>query len=333
MKKLLVLSVLLGLLALPMFASDITFGGDLTYGFIGDFGDDFNETQTVTTDIKADVGDYNSLVIEMDWWDVTNTPDKAVVTTDLGMWLGLPIGLTANWGFDDPDRNEFHAVSAYGNEDRIDFSPSADYWGHQFLITASFVEVEVAFDPGLASASAGRLLAGLAVKEPIAGLNAEVYYFQGGAVDAFDEGWIAVDAGYAGEFGALALEVGAGLAYPLLDTNDMTFSAGVSAEISMATITVGYDGNATDALNELTASAVIAPIDMLDIYAGMAYDGAGSELAEIDLGINAHIGAAELYVGYLVDGDSLTGAGDRFKAPPGLASGENGAYIKFDIDY
>ena len=39
MKKLLVLSVLLGLMALPMFASDITFGGDVTFGFIYNFSD------------------------------------------------------------------------------------------------------------------------------------------------------------------------------------------------------------------------------------------------------------------------------------------------------
>jgi hypothetical protein len=64
MKKLLVLSVLLGLMALPMFASDITFGGDLTFGFVGDFGDNISyPNATVTVDVKAAVDDYNSVVI------------------------------------------------------------------------------------------------------------------------------------------------------------------------------------------------------------------------------------------------------------------------------
>ena len=66
MKKLLILSVLLGLMALPMFASDITFGGDLKYGFIGDFGDDFSEATDITFDIKAAIDDYSSLTINVD---------------------------------------------------------------------------------------------------------------------------------------------------------------------------------------------------------------------------------------------------------------------------
>jgi hypothetical protein len=200
MKKLLILSVLLGLMALPMFASDITFGGDLTYGFIGDFGDDFNELTDLTLDVKAAIDDYNSLTIEindletqMDGLGLNGADglgiEKALVATDIGAWLGLPVGLVASWGFDDPDVHEFQNISGYGNEDPWDASPT-EYWGHTFVVTASFAEVKVAFDPGLASADAGRLLAALAVMEPIPGLNAEVYYFQNQAIDAFDQGFI-----------------------------------------------------------------------------------------------------------------------------------------------
>jgi hypothetical protein len=332
MKKLLILSVLLGLMALPMFASDITFGGDLTFGFIGDFGDNEAENQTITTDIKATVDDYNSLVIEMDWLDPLNLPDKAVVTTDIGAWLGLPVGLTTNWGWDDPDANEFHGISEYGNEEVFDFS-GGDYFGHQFLLSASFLEVEVAFNPGVAPADAGVLLAGVAAKEPIPGLNAEVYYYQGGvaAVDVFDEGWIAFDAGYAGDFGGIGLEAGAGFVYPLLDTNIWAFGVAVAASVSMFDITLGVDGNENDTLNSVSATAVVAPIDLLDVYAGLWYDMAQEDLAEVDLGVNAHIGATELYVGYLV-GSDLAVAGDNFNSPAGLGT-ESGAYIKFDIDY
>ena len=335
MKKLLVLSVLLGLMALPMFASDITFGGDLTMAFIGDFGDDFNDTQTVTVDIKATVDDYNSLVIEFDHLDALNVPDKAVVTTDVGMWLGLPVGVSVTWGWDDPDVNEFQGVSAYSNEEVLDVS-SGDNWMLDFLLSASFFEVELAFTPGIAGgATNGEILAGVAVKEPIPGMNAELYYWQGdvAAVDVYDEGWILFDTGYAGDFGGFGVAAGAGFAYPLLDTNDWNFGVGLSGTYSVATVTVGLDGNETDTLDDITASAVIAAIDMLDIYAGLWYDMAGSELGEVDLGVNAHIGAAELYVGYLIDGDVVGAAGDNFNAPPGLAADTAGAYIKFDIDY
>jgi hypothetical protein len=340
MKKLLVLSALLGLLALPMFASDITFGGDLTFGSISDFGDNYYRTTTITTDIKATVDDYNSLVIEMDWLDATNAPDKAVVTTDVGMWLGLPVGLKVLWGWDDPDANEFQSVSGYGNEEVFDLS-LGDSWCLDFLLSASFFEIELAmtptgatFDPvgTPAAGEAGELLVGLAVKEPIPGLNAEVYYFQNGAAyDAFDQGLVAFDAGYSAEFSGFALDAGAGFVYDMADTpvHDWLYGVGLSGSYSIATLTVGLDGNADDILNSVSATVVVAPIDMLDIYAGLWYDMAvAEELVEADLGLNMHMGATELYLGYLVDNGS---GGDNYNAPPGI--GDSGAYFKFDINY
>jgi hypothetical protein len=342
MKKLLILSVLLGLMALPMFASDITFGGDLKYGFIGDFGDTFNEATDITFDIKAAIDDYSSLTINVDGLETQvdglglNGVDgvdisKALVATDIGMWLDLPVGVVASWGFDDPDANEFQVISDYENEDPWDASPN-EYWGHAFLVTAGMVEVEVAFDPGLASTDAGRLLAGLAVKEPIPGVNAEVYYFQGEAVDAFDQGFIGFDAAYAGEFSGFGVEAGAWFGYSLADVGDAwAFGIGLSGAYSIATFTVGIDGNETDTLNSVLATAVAAPVDLVDVYAGVWYSMALEDLAEIDLGVNAHVGAVEVYVGYLV-GSDLALAGDNFNSPAGLGT-ESGAYIKFDVDY
>jgi hypothetical protein len=344
MKKLLILSVLLGLMALPMFASDFSFGGDLTFGFIGDFGDTQGATATVTFDVKATVDDYNSLVIEMDLLNVV--PDKAVVTTDVGGWLGLPVGLTTNWGWDDPDANEFHNISEYDNEEVFDFS-KGDYFGHQFLLSASFLEVEVAFNPGIVggtdpttgSADYGALLAGVALKEPIPGLNAEVYYYQGGSatapvdVDVFDLGQIMVDGAYSAEFGGVDLEAGAAFFYNLDDAAAFAWAYGfaAAASVSMVDFTLGLNGDENDMLNQVSATAVIAPVDLADIYAGVWYSLAAEDLGNVDLGVNAHIGATELYVGYLVSSD-LGLADDQFNAPDGLGT-ESGAYIKFDINY
>jgi hypothetical protein len=345
MKKLLILSVLLGLMALPMFASDFSFGGDVTFGFIGDFGDTENEKWDATFDVMATIDDYNSLTINADGLEALDFGgiSKILVTTDVGMLFGLPVGLVVNWGYDDPDMNEFQNISAYGNEDPIDFAPT-EYWGLDFLVSYEFIEAEFAFNPtattdlsGDPTAGIGFLLAGVAVKEPIAGLNAEVYYFQGGGLTPFDEfsdGAIGFDAAYAGEFGGFGLEAGAYFGYNLSDVGDAwVYGVGLEGAYSVATVTVGLVGDETDVLDNVSATAVIAPVDQADIYAGLWYDMAGSELVEVDLGVNAHLGAVEMFLGYLVDGDSLLdAAGDNFKAPPGLA-GENGAYIKFDVDY
>ena len=347
MKKLLVLSVLLGLLVLPVFASDITFGGDTTYGFIGDFGDNFAEKTDLNLDIMATIDEYSSLTINMEGLEANMdglaglTADgvdieKALVVTDVGMWLGLPVGLVASWGFDDPDANEFEVVTNYENEAVFDFSPT-EYWGHAFLLSFGMAEVEIAFDPGLASADPGRLLAGLAVKEPIPGLNAEVYYFQNEVVDDLAQGKIGFDAGYSGEFGSVALDAGAAFMYNLADTpaagDEYAFGIGLAAAISMFDITLGIAGDDEDALHTVSATVVAAPVDMADIYAGVLMDlsdltNGGEDLQEIDLGVNAHIGAVEAYVGYLV---TSVGSGDNWNSPAGIIDG--GAYIKFDVDY
>jgi hypothetical protein len=341
MKKLLILSVLLGLLALPMFASDVTFGGDLTYGYISDFGDNYYTSSTVTTDLNAAVDDYNSVAIEINW---VSGLDRAVVTSDIGMWLGLPVGLTLTAGLDDPDANEFESVSGYGTEEVFDLS-TGDNLCLDFVLSASMFEIELATTPtgavwdpldhsgsGPAAGEDGELMVGLAAKEPIPGLNAEVYYYQNlSAYDAFDQGLVAFDAGYSMEMSGFGLDAGVAFVYDMSDlaTHDWSYGVGLAGSYSIATLTVGLNGNADDILNEISGTVVVAPIDMLDIYAGMLYDMAiAEELVEADLGVNLHVGAAEAYLGYLVDNGA---GGDNYNAPPGI--GDNAAYFKLDIDY
>jgi hypothetical protein len=334
MKKLLILSVLLGLMALPMFASDITFGGDATFGMIGDFGDNEAEKRDLTLDINAAIDDYNSLAVSLNGLETSTVGlDKALVSTDVGKWLDLPVGLVIHWGYDDPDANEFESISDYGNEEAFDFSPLV-YWGFGFVLSYEFIEVEVAFDPIVPATEDGVLLAGVAVKEPIPGLNAEVYYFQNEAVDTFDQGIIGFDAAYSAEFSGFALDVGADFGYWLDPTAlepDWAFGVGFSGAYSIATVTMGLYGDSNDTLSNISATGVVAPFDLADFYAGLWYDMANSELAEVDLGVNAHIGAVEMYVGYLIDGDSPVAAGDNWNSPAGF--GDNGAYVKFDVNY
>ena len=254
MKKVLFLFTLLGLMALPMFASDITFGGDLTYGVITDFDDNENDSSTVNFDIKAAIDDHNSLSIEVDVEDFAL--DKAVVTTNIGTWLELPIGLKLDWGYVDPNANRFMGVSARGNEKIFNFS-AGDYWGLNLLATIEMIEIELAFDPGEVThdnavdsdgnpVETGKLLIGMAAKEPIPGLNAEVYYFQNKTVtDVLDEGDIGIDANYATEFSGFALKVGAGVKIPLLEDVDLAYGFGLKGTYSIATLTVGLDGNAS----------------------------------------------------------------------------------------
>jgi hypothetical protein len=307
MKKLLVLSALLGLLVLPVFADHVSIdmGGDLTFGFIGDFGDNEKEKVDFTWDVMVGIDDYNSFTWSLaDVGGGTNL-DKALVTSDVGMWLGLPVGLKINWGYDDPDANEFQVVSGYGNEEIFNLSPD-EYWGLDFLLSYNIVEVEVAFNPGVAASDDGYILAGLALKEPVPGLNAEVYWFQGGdvATDVLDQGEIAFDAAYSTEVAGIGLDTGAAFWYDMADAADPAwkYGLGIAAAVNMFDITLGLDGNEADALNGITATVDVSPVDMATLYAGLELslaDGADA-FQGADIGVNAHIGIVEAYLGYLI---------------------------------
>jgi hypothetical protein len=343
MKKLLVLSVLLGLLALPVFADHVSidFGGDKTFGFIGDFGDAEAEDTDLTWDVIVGIDDYNSFTWSLKGLDdILGGPialDKALVTTDVGMWLDLPVGFKINWGYDDPDANEFGNVTGYENTQVYDFSP-AEYWGLSVLLSYMFAEVELAFNPGVEGVlpipDYGYLLAGLALKEPIPGLNAEVYMFQGGdpvEVDDFEQMHLGVGAAYATEVAGASLEGGVSVFYDLTDNADPAweYGVGVAAGYDMFDVTLGVYGYDGETLSGMDFTVDIAPIDLVTIYAGavMSFLDADDTFQGADLGVNAHIGLTECYIGYLITEND---AGD-YNAPTTLLDG--GAYISFDVNY
>jgi hypothetical protein len=341
MKKLLVLSALLGLLVLPVFADHVSidFGGDDTYGFISDFGSGVAEKLDLTWDVIVGIDDYNSFT-----WSTAGLTggftalDKALVTTDLGMWLGLPVGWKVMWGYDDPANNMFQSVSGYANEEINDFSPDM-YWGLANMLSFGMIDLHVAFDPDVENG--GSLLAGLAFNEPVDGLNAEVYYFQNqSSSDVFDQGLITFDAGYSTEVSGIGLDAGAAFLYNLADTGDAWgYGIGLAAAVSMFDITLGLDGNESDALNALTATVDAAPFDMASVYAGLKLSFSDTDdptttttdeteaFQGADIGVNAHVGAVECYLGYLITSED---AGD-YNAPVTLQDG--GIYVKFDVNY
>jgi hypothetical protein len=287
------------------------------------------------------IDDYNSFTWSLKGLDAGGANialDKALVTSDVGMWLGLPVGFKVMWGYDDPDANEFGDVTGYGNQ-TYDFSP-AEYWGIAVMLSASFVEVEVAFDPGVATTwvdpntgDQGSLLAGLAVKEPIPGLNFEVYYFQGGnvATDVFDTGSIGVGAAYATEVAGASLEGGVSFEYLLDDAapDAWFWTVGLVAGYSMFEVSLGVGGYENEALSGMDFTVDVDAHDMASVYAGavMSFIDGTDTFQGADLGVNAHVGAVECYLGYLLTENDN---GD-YNAPATLLDG--GAYIKFDVDY
>jgi len=340
MKKLVVLSALLGLLALPMFAADMSFGGDVTFGFLTDFsGDVETEKVDTTIDFKGVIDDFNTLAISLD--QIENAPEtdgatspgleKAFVKSDIGKWLGLPVGLVVQWGWDDPDWNAFGDITNYGNTG-IYISPD-EYWGLDIVVTYKMLEFELAGNPGAANvvADLGYLLAGLAVKEPIKGLNAELYYFQNAsALDEFGEGQIAFDAAYALELGDIGLTAAPGFYY---DMAAETYFWGLALQgtYSMFTANLGVSGNDVDFLDWLDFDVVAALLEgKLDVYAGveMSFADGTDAFQGLDIGVNANIGKVDAQVGYVVTSNAEGEIDGWFTMPT-----DGGFYVLFDVNY
>ena len=321
MKKLLVLSALLGLLALPAFSADVSFGGDLTYGFISDFSAVASDANA-TIDMKGSVDDFNSVDIR---WDVDGeTAEMAVIKTDVGAWLGLPVGVVLQWGYDDPDWNWFGDVSAFEKES-MSAATMGMYWGLDLLVTAGMFELEIAGDP-----ESSNLLIGAALKEPIEGLNAEVYWWQGdAALGVFDAGQIHFGAGYGGAFGDFDMEAGVNFNYDM-GAETWAYGVAVTGAISMIYAEVALLGNDADALSDVWVYATVAPIDLLKIFVdaqlGLA-DSYAEAFQGIEFGLEFETGKTWWAVGYQVNNDDSGGG----NAADVLADGRLLCY--WDISY
>ena len=333
MKKLIVLSVLLALASFPLMASDVTFSGDVTYGFISDFGDSFAEDTTATIDVNAAVDDYNSTVVSVKNVTGTIVLDQATIETDLGAAFGLTdmgVGLVLTAGYFDTGDEEYVIQSGYENENVMGIGTAKAWELSTVLTVMDMVNIKFAVDPAM---PLGTLIAG--AYGEFGPVKAEVFYDLDAGAEAAD-GKIGIDGSYAMDIADLSLGVGLGFMY------DMSVTDGAAAKqwayglglgvgwTEMISLGVGVDGNSMDAFNGLTANVGIDPIDLVGLYAGMVLSFAegADAFQEADLGIVVHPGAAEIYIGYLV---TSVGSGGDLNAPTSLPDG--GGYLKVDIDY
>jgi hypothetical protein len=330
MKKLLVLSALLGLLALPTFSADVTFGGDLTYGAISDFSE-VQEDTNATIDMKGSVDDFNSVAISLKGiGGAAVATEKAVITTDVGAWLGLPVGVKLQWGYDDPDWNWFGDISVFEKES-MSAASMGEYWGLDAYITAGMFELEIAGDP-----ASSNFLVGAALMEPIEGLNAELYFWQGdAALGSWEESQIHFGAGYGGAFGDFDLEVGANFMYDMEEaaTNAWAYGLAVTGAFSMIYGEVALTGNETDALNRVYVYATVAPIDLLKVFVDAELSLAdGTEAFQgMEFGLEFETGGTWWAIGYQINNEDFENLNSPTADAVTLPDG--GLFAYWDINY
>jgi hypothetical protein len=127
MKKLLVVftAILVVAFAAPAFATDATWSGELDFGGITAFDKADFDSAWVNgyTDLTLDVDDYTDIVLEFGWGDGATLADWAVwyagVDTDLGMALGLPVGLIMSGGYINIWSNKYEVTGHATERDKI----------------------------------------------------------------------------------------------------------------------------------------------------------------------------------------------------------------------
>jgi hypothetical protein len=157
MRKLLVVftAILVVAFAAPAFATDATWSGEFDFGGITAFAEDdiVAGWANAYADVTLDVDEYNDVILEFVWspgtapWAV----GWAELKTDVGMALGLPVGLTASGGYIGIWSNKYE-VTGHATE-RVDVR--SNIFGEQFIVAADLgmatVKAGVGFETGPAA--------------------------------------------------------------------------------------------------------------------------------------------------------------------------------------
>jgi hypothetical protein len=371
MKKLVVLSVLLGLLvvAMPVVAVDLSYAGELTYGFIFNADSWTEEYYNYWIDVDFAIDDFNTLKVEFEGYPLADTlevidpdtGDPAVIgvgelyvpvakstldwfytywTLDIAGALGLEgVSAVLDTGHFRPQNNAWKVNSEYSTDRwRVrDFVDGMDLTvGYNDMIYG-----EVAFDSGIFDQTGDYTLLWLGAWGTFGPASAEVFYYKNDPVAAE---WFSFAAKGAYDVSDIALSGTAYFAYNLGDSptagNEWAYGAGVKAAYSsMAALAVGLNGNDLDTLRVLTFELNLTPIEDAGVDVGAVFnlqDGAVETFDHLDISGWYALGATKLRVGYLYAkevGGGLFTAMHADEAGGAPALGDGGIYVTADVSF
>lgn len=315
MKKLLVIvaacALLLGF-AVPAMA-DVSWGGGIIWSYITGFdheaGKAANGYYWSWTDVTYTPDDYNTVYAAFgNYAGVGNTwgTDQFYISTDVGSLLGLPIGVTNKAGMIAWATREWQA-SASGVE------MFYEIWGGSAL-TGAINGWSLGLDFGAATVttymSIGDLGAGTPTIVAIAAIpeagpaDIEAYY----AIEGSDE--------FKGQFGLNAklalgmINAAVGFNYDVSETlaNAWMYGVGVSLPVSIATISVGIDGDDVNILDDIGVVADASLTDMIGatVAAGLKLADGADTFQGLDASVYLSAGDATWRLGYIVTSNTYS---------------------------
>jgi hypothetical protein len=338
MKKLLVIvaacALLLGM-AVPAMA-DMSWGGGIIWSYITGFDPEAGKGASgyywSWTDVTFTPDDYNTIYAAFGSYAgfAKWGPDQFYVSTDVGSLLGLPIGVTNKAGMLVFAAREFQA-SASGVEMFYEIWTShlvagINGWNLGLDLGAATANVYISIGDNF-GAVAGQTAPAIAAifNVPEAGpADIEAYYIIKGSTE------------FKGVFGANAklalgfMDAAVGFAYDVAETTgwDWMYGVGVSLPVSIATLSVGIDGDSADILDDV---GIVADAGLTDLFGataavGLALGEGDDAFQGADVSAYLTAGDATWRLGYII-----TDLGYAWGSVAGLPEG--GLYTTVSISW
>jgi hypothetical protein len=327
---------------MPVVASESTWSGELTYGFITDFTTVLPAYGNAFLSVTFKADDNNSVTAELDTayagagldvlTDLAGTTSTLNAftayigdfsgVTDLAGVLGLKdMGLmaTLTYGWTDVTV-ENYAVSGYGEENVAGFDPGTT---DTFAIDLGYMDMatlRVDLTPTTLLDPTPDVLVN--VFGTIAGVKYSVGYWTADN----PKGEFGADLAYSLAMGDIALDVDAEVAY---DMNAAVFSYGAGVAVgygSLVSLGAGFQGAPDFGLTGVNAT--LTPMEGIGLDVGMLLDFSATDMFRgLDISATKAFGAGTLRVGYLI-----TSVDDgALNAPDTLPNG--GMYVTYDITF
>jgi len=326
MKRFIILVSLILCIGLVGLFAETTVGGEFQY-----FTDLESGTfSRVELNITGEVDEYNTVKLELDSEGGDFAGNVAVddfrLVSEIGAALGLPIGITATFGYFDTYFTGWNYVSESGWEFYYDWPNVVVSQGPT---ATGAMQLDIAVDPINI-----HWWNDWAFDNIMIGADGEFgpinfYAAMGAPTDDFGGGQISVEVKYALDAGGISLGIPVFFGMNM-GADTMTYGLGVSGDIDMIHFGVGVEGDDVDALDNVVVDVSATPIDGLTAKVN-AYMDLAADDAFHGLNVSAQygFGAMTLIAGYAYvapDGGTIPVYGDSWGAPDGL-------YIGVDIDY
>jgi len=317
---------LLAAIALPAMATDFTWSGEVTLGYMTDFSKASTLLSNNYLNLGAKLTDtlsaYTELLIEPDTTGFPVNGGYFYGVLDIGKSLMLPFGEVVTFGYVDTT-TQYYNASGFGYEEVGDVDPGVRY-NLSFVTTADPVNLLLSIDPSslVKSPAAPSVLAD--VYGTFGPVKASVSYWTNKSAKG---GQALGDVNFSQKMGDLGFAIDGQVKYDLAAS---TFGWGVGANVTYTTLlTVGVGTAGTPGLGNLGVNVNLAPSASYGADLGVSMNlatGAANLLNCVEGSGWVKIDKSTLRVGY----DYSNGA-FAYLAPTTLAHG--GMFFSWDVTF